>query len=468
MQEDRVRLDYGFSTVEGLGGSPAGISDEIIIERSERLGKVHQELARQRRDRVLGFFELPEIPESELDPILDEAARLRSLCDTLVVLGIGGSALGATAVDMGLAGALRHAFSREVGAMRLFVADSPDPLAFGRLLEGLDLKRTAFNVVSKSGSTAETMSQFMMVKDLLDMALGPKEAARRITFTTDPEKGNLRIIAAKEPINCLEVPPNVGGRYSVLSAVGLLPLACAGHDIKALLDGAADMAKRAMEPSALDNPAYMFAELAMHYMHQGRNILVMMPYTADLFGLAQWFAQLWAESLGKAQNLSGETVNLGQTPVAAVGPTDQHSQMQLYMEGPQDKLVCFVTVEDFASELTIPALYGEIDSLAYLGGKTLAELTHAEAAATAAALASQGRPSLTLRLPRLDAHCLGQVLFMLEAATVTTGALMKINPLDQPGVELSKTLTYGLMGRPGFEEQAKAMSEADLGARYLV
>lgn len=468
MPEHMVRLDYGFCTQEGLKGNAAGINRDILEARSERLAKVHAQMAKDRKDSKLGFFELPFVSDDVLDRILEEADRLRSFCDTLVVLGIGGSALGATAVDMGLAGRLRHAFQREVGSMRLFVADSPDPLYFGRLLENLDLKRTAFNVISKSGSTAETMSQFMVVKDLLEMALGPKEALKHLVFTTDPEKGNLRLLAGREPINVLEVPPNVGGRYSVLSAVGLLPLACAGHDIRALLAGAAKMAHRCMEPEVMQNPAYMFAELCVHFMHLGRNILVMMPYASDLFGLAQWFAQLWAESLGKAQSLSGETVNVGQTPVAAVGPTDQHSQLQLYMEGPMDKLVCFLTLDDYQNELIIPPGFEDIDALSYLGGKTLAQLTQAEAKASAAALASQGRPSLNIRLPKLDEHCLGQVIMLLEAATVAAGGLLKINPLDQPGVELGKTLTYGLMGRKGFEEQAEEMNSADMSGRFIV
>ena len=293
----------------------------------------------------------------ELEPIQSEAERLRSFCDTLVVLGIGGSALGATAIDMGLAGSFRHAFNRDVGKMRILVADNSDPRMFAGLMENLDLKRTAVNVVSKSGSTAETMSQYMVAKDVLTMALGKEEAARRIVFTTDPEKGNLRLIAGSEPIPCLNVPPNVGGRYSVFSAVGLLPLACAGHDIKALLKGAADMAARAAEQELLKNPSYLFAQLASHFFNRGRNILVMMPYASDLFGLSQWFAQLWAESLGKAKSLSGEEVNTGQTPVAAVGATDQHSQLQLYMEGPKDKLVCFVTVDDYGKKAPIPEMH---------------------------------------------------------------------------------------------------------------
>lgn len=466
MAEDMVRLDYGYCTGEGLGGDGVGVTPELLQARQQRIDRVHQRIVEQRKKGELGFFDLPYQEDEKLQPIREQAERLGSFCDTLVVLGIGGSALGATAVDMALAGFWRHAFERKVGAMRLLVADNPEPRSFGQLLENLDLKRTAFNVISKSGTTAETMSQFMVVKELLSMALGPEEAAKRLVFTTDPSSGNLRLLAGREPVPCLDVPPNVGGRFSVLSAVGLLPLACAGHDLDALLAGARDMAERCSLPGILENPAYLFATLAVHFMNRGRNILVMMPYCSDLFGLAQWFAQLWAESLGKAHTLDGELVNLGQTPVAAVGTTDQHSQVQLYMEGPLDKLVCFVTLDDYGNDLEIPRLYQDIDSLSYLGGHTMAELTQAEARATAAALASQGRPSLSLRLPRLDEYHLGQVLMLLEAATVAAGGLLKINPLDQPGVELGKVLTYGLMGRKGFEEHAQRMEALDLSGKY--
>jgi glucose-6-phosphate isomerase len=212
----------------------------------------------------------------------------------------------------------------------------------------------------------------------------------------------------------------------------------------------------------------MFAALCTHYWRAGRNVLVMMPYATDLFGLAQWFAQLWAESLGKAQHVDGTPAHVGQVPVAAIGATDQHSQMQLYMEGPQDKLLCFVTLEDFGREIVIPKMFGEIDALSYLGGQSLNTLISSEATATAAALAKEGRPSLALRLPALDEHALGQVLFLLEAATVAAGHMLAINPLDQPGVELGKVLTYGLMGRKGFEDQAREMEALDLSGRYIV
>lgn len=465
MSSREVRLDFGFCTDQGLGEN--GLSPQDLQALSQEMEKVHVAMEEDRAQDLLGFWNLPGMGEAGLKPIQAEAQRLSQIADTMVVLGIGGSALGATAVDMALSGFLRHAFARKKG-MRLFVADNPDPRAFGQLLDGLDLHNTAFNVVSKSGSTAETMTQFMVVLETLERALGREEAIKRIVFTTDPEKGNLRLLSKSDPYVCLEVPPNVGGRYSVMSAVGLLPLMCAGHDMAALLAGAGDMAVRCLRGGLMDNPAYMYAALTIHYYRAQRNILVMMPYATDLFGFAQWFAQLWAESLGKAKFRDGSPAHVGQVPVAAVGTTDQHSQMQLYMEGPQDKLICFLTLDDFGREIAIPAMFDDIDALSYLGGQSMNKLIASEAMATAAALAKQGRPSLSLRLPAIDEHALGQVLFMLEAATVAAGHMLNINPLDQPGVELGKQLTYGLMGRKGFEEQAREMEALDLTGRYLV
>ncbi|KIX14100.1 glucose-6-phosphate isomerase [Dethiosulfatarculus sandiegensis] len=467
MSEDMVRLDYSYCTAEAVGQN--GFSDADLDRIGKDAALMLDSVLPEAKQGKPGFMALPFMTDDELDPVLKEAGRLKDLADTLVVLGIGGSALGATAVDMALAGSLRNSFARPHGCMRLFVADNPDPRSFGMLLHNLDLNRTVFNVVSKSGSTAETMAQFMVVMEMLKNKMGWDKAAQRVVFTTDPEKGNLRLIAQKEgDFRCLEVPPDVGGRFSVLSPVGLLPLAAAGHNIKVLLSGARAMYERCLNPDFSSNPAALLAGLTVEYMHSARNILVMMPYATDLFGLAQWFAQLWAESLGKASDLDGKEVHAGQTPVAAVGATDQHSQLQLYIEGPQDKLVLFATLDDMGGDIPIPGLFQDIDSISYLGGASMGALIKSEAKATQAALAQQKRPSLNLRLPRLDAHCLGQVLFLLEAATLMAGKLLRINPLDQPGVELGKVLTYGLMGRKGFEQEAKRMAEIDFGGKRLV
>jgi glucose-6-phosphate isomerase len=242
--------------------------------------------------------------------------------------------------------------------------------------------------------------------------------------------------------------------------VGLVPAALVGIDVRALLDGARAMDRRCDHGTLAENPAGLFAVLQwLADREAGAPIHVMMPYSDRLYSMADWFRQLWAESLGKQRSLGGEDIFVGPTPVKALGATDQHSQVQLYMEGPFDKTVTFLAVGERDRDLTIPRLYGDIDALGYLGGHTLGGLLDAERRATAAALAERGRMNMTVTLPRLDEHALGELLMMLAIATIHAGALYDVDPLDQPGVELGKQLTYGLMGRPGAE--ATALPEAD-------
>jgi glucose-6-phosphate isomerase len=250
----------------------------------------------------------------------------------------------------------------------------------------------------------------------------------------------------------LPVPENVGGRFSVLSPVGLLPAAVCGVDLGALLGGAAAMEERCRGAVFAENPAGVLAAL-LHHAHlvQGRPIHVLMPYSDRLRSAALWFQQLWAESLGKARTVSGEPTSAGPTPVVALGATDQHSYLQLLMEGPQDKVVIFVEVGDHGPDETIPGRHPEIEELAYLGGHSLGELINTERRATAEALRLSGRPNATVRMPEIGASTLGQLLMLLQVATVYAGALYGVDPLDQPGVELGKRLTYGLMGREGVE-----------------
>jgi glucose-6-phosphate isomerase len=299
------------------------------------------------------------------------------------------------------------------------------------------------------------MSQFLVIRERLGRAFEDDGYRRHLIFTTDPEKGVLRRIAREEQIATLPIPSNVGGRFSVLSAVGLLPAALVGIDVDELLGGARDMVERCETDDLGGNPAGVFAVLQyLADTEAGAPMHVMMSYSDRLYGIADWFRQLWAESLGKERSRAGETVNVGPTPVKAIGATDQHSQVQLYIEGPYDKTVTFLTVEDRGEDLAIPSAYEDMPELAYLGGHTLGELLTAEGNATARALARRGRMNMTLRLPRVDARSVGELLMLLQIATVYAGELYGVDPLDQPGVELGKQLTYGLMGRPGYQPES--------------
>jgi len=455
-----ITLDYGRLMAEAAGA--AGLTEADLNALAPAAKKAHKDIQARRASGEMGFLDLPRTLAAEAARIQEQADHLAARFHNLVVLGIGGSALGTRA----LASALLKPFynlrdRQDRGARpRLFVADNIDPDQFEALLEICDPELTCFNVISKSGGTAETMSQFLVARQMLRDRLGERGYRDRVIVTTDAQKGVLREIADQEGLLSFPVPANVGGRFSVLSAVGLFPAAMAGIDIQALLKGAAGMERRCQEADWRKNPGYVLgALLYLAAKKKKRNLVVVMPYASSLLETAEWFQQLWAESLGKEKDRQGRVVHAGSTPVRALGVTDQHSQLQLYGEGPEDKVIMFLHLEKFGRTCPIPPAFPDQESLAYLGGHSLAELIQAEADATEAALARQGRPSLKVILPELSAEVMGQTIFMAEVATVFAGGLWQINPLDQPGVEAGKQYTYGLMGRKGYEAKAKEIKE---------
>ncbi len=464
---DRISLDYANMFAPQLGGR--GIPPAALDALATRFRDVYADTERRRNAGELGFLALP-YERTVVQEITTFGEGVGQSFDTIVVLGIGGSALGTTALQQALLPPFWNELSDEQRDYfpRLYVLDNIDPTTIGPLFDRLDMRRTLFNVVSKSGSTAETMAQYLIVRDRLrsTFADDPDGERRHLVFTTDPENGVLRRLADTEGIPTLPVPASVGGRFSVLSSVGLLPAALVGIDIEALLAGAAAMDERCRTDVLGDNPAALFAALqyAAHTDH-GAPIHVMMSYGDRLYGFADWFRQLWAESLGKKLNRQGEEVFAGPTPVKALGPTDQHSQVQLYMEGPFDKTITFLALEDAGTDLAVPNVHPDLDTLSYLGGSSLGALLDAERVATTHALAANGRMNMTITLPRPTAHAVGQLLMMLQIATVYAGALYEVDPLDQPGVELGKQLTYGLMGRSGYDAPQTATVDAGYRSR---
>jgi len=461
-QESLLELDFNHVMAENLPPE-IGLAFSEIEALGPPMKQAHQALMKAREEGLLPFYDLP-FQTRELRAVRRVAEEVRRKAENLVVFGIGGSALGTQALFQALTPSNHNLLGSPPRRFpRLFVADNVDPESINTLLSFVDPRRTVFNIISKSGATTETMSQFMIVYDRLRRSLGRSSVKEHLILTTDPEKGFLRALADREGYQALEVPPGVGGRYSVLTAVGLLPLAVVGINVTELLKGAAAAAVDCTRANFKRNPAYLFAALnyALNTRH-GRSMLVMMPYSSALSGLADWFCQLWAESLGKLNSTDGRTVRAGQTPIRAVGATDQHSQLQLYMEGPQDKVIVFLKPRAFRVDVRVPAVFKDYDQVNYLSGHSLGELMAMEQASTAKAVARAGQPNMTLTLPRLSPAAMGYLLYMLETATVASGHLYQINPLDQPGVELSKHYTYGLMGRPGYQ---KYMSEFKAGPR---
>lgn len=444
-----LTLDYTFMLDDAVPGG-VGTADWIAAQSAFAAAQASAEA--RRRSGELGFFDLPS-NTALLEQVEGFVTRTRGRFRDVVLLGIGGSALGPIALRNALRPPqwnLLDETSRG-GWPRLHVLDNVDPSTIAAILMRVDLRETLFLVISKSGGTAETMAQYLIVRARLLEAGLPLTG--HLVFVTDPSKGALRPIANAEGIPALDIPPNVGGRFSVLSPVGLLPAALTGINVAAVLRGAGALERRCATPDLARNPAGAFAVLQwLADTKRGKPIHVLMPYSDPLRDIALWFVQLWAESLGKVLPGGG---HVGPTPVPALGATDQHSQVQLFMEGPLDKTVTFLAVDESPNDLTIPHLHQDVPDLAYLGGHTLAELLNTERRATAGALASRGRPSCTISLPRVDAENLGELLMLFEIATAYAGALYGINAFDQPGVELGKLYTYGIMGRPGFGESRK-------------
>jgi glucose-6-phosphate isomerase len=445
---------------DGLDGEH-GLPRGRLAELAARFGAVQAEVRERRAGGEYGFYGLVNQDET-VGEISRFAEGLGQAHDHVLVLGIGGSALGTKA----LLNALRAPAWNELDDEgrdffpRLTVLENVDPTSVQAALQRIDPRRVLVNVISKSGGTAETMAQYLVVRAWLDEALG-QAAYRHLVFTTDPARGALRELAQRESIATLTVPPEVGGRFSVLSPVGLLPAALVGIDIRALVQGAGTAIARAEAPDLLQNPPALWA--ALHWAADawlGARIHVLMPYTDRLREFAEWYRQLWAESLGKRVDRREQPVYAGPTPVAAVGATDQHSQVQLFMEGPFDKVVTFVSVDDLGTDITIPGRPGLPPDLAYLPGHTLGELLRAECAATSAALARRGRMNCTIRLPDLSPATVGELIMFFQLATGYAGVWYGVNPFDQPGVELGKQLTYAAMGREGYQAEPTVAAAA--------
>ncbi len=397
-----------------------------------------------------GRMDFTKLPADKklLRASIDLADRMRAGIEDVVVCGIGGSALGFLA----LTNALLHPRHNELpgakrGGPRWHVLDNADADAAAACLDLVNPKKTLVVVISKSGGGGETSANFQVMLEALVAAHGDsfEKALRRVVVITDPAKGTLRQFADERGVASLPIPPGVGGRFSVLTPVGVFPAALLGMDVAALVAGAGAMLKRCRTADPWADPAITAAILLdLHYRAQ-RRTTVFMPYANSLWRTADWFRQLWAESLGKAVDREGRAVHVGMTPMAALGATDQHSQVQLFAEGPDDKTYLFVRTRA-TRDVTIPPARFAPETYGFLDNRGMDELLNTEGDATEAALAHFGRPTARITLARTDAHGLGQLFMFLEMLTASVGALWKIDAFDQPGVELGKILTRFGMG----------------------
>ncbi len=462
-----IKVNYNNMMQNAIGEQ--GITDQQLEKHIPMALDAHKAVEANRGVGMQGWMDSPYDQADVVVRINKVAKDIQNKFKNFVVLGIGGSALGPIAVFT----ALKHLYYNELPdsvrkGPRFYVVDNVDPERMNALFDIIDVESTMFNVITKSGATSETMSQYLIIMDMLTQKLGDK-AKDNIIATTSETKGNLIKLAKELGLETFYIPEGVGGRFSELCPVGLLPAAVVGIDIAEMLRGAKEMDEKCKVADFTKNPALAIATLQYISMKNGKNIGVMMPYADSLKFIADWYCQLWAESLGKEVDRNGNFVNVGQTPVKALGVTDQHSQVQLYNEGPYDKVITFLEVENFRSECAIPHGCEAFPDVNFLCGHTLNELMTKELQATRYALTQRGRANYTISMDVVNEYNIGALLYFMQLQTAYAGEMFNIDAYNQPGVEGGKNATYALFGRKGYEAKAEEMknAKADL-SKYII
>ncbi len=462
----KLRFDYNNMMEDAIGKE--GVKPSAFVKNAARIAAARKSVLDNRGKGWQEWCELPFAPADEIDELIAYCGGIGKKAESFVVLGIGGSALGPLSVASSLLHLRHNELPKEKRkAPKLYVEDNIDPERMASLLDVLDLKTAYFNVITKSGETSETLSQFLILYSALKEELGLEEAKKHIIVTTTIGKGTLYDVAVAEGFKVYGVGKGVGGRFSVLSPVGLVAFAALGLDVKAMLAGAAAQAQAAEEQDVLKNPALLTAFLQVEAMGKGKNISVLMPYADSLKYMADFYCQLWAESLGKATDLNGKTVHVGQTPAKSLGVTDQHSQVQLYTEGPFDKVVTFLAVDEFRTTVVISD-DKSVDACDFLKGRTLNELINAERRATEFALKKADRMNYTIYLPEVTEETVGELLMYFMYQTAFAGALLNIDTFNQPGVEEGKKATFAMLGRGGYEAKLQEVNAAVHKKEYII
>jgi len=424
---ENISLDISNLYKDSLKGNRAPTLEQIRKLYSKSLAAM-QRLNDLCVSSQVGFLDLPHQMESlQSIELITQKHQNQHITD-FVLIGIGGSSLGARFLIQSL--------QPESSSLKFHFWDNSDPdLAF-QILNSINLKKTLFFVVTKSGGTSETISALLVILEKLSEAgVSRAQLKNQIVFATDPKKGDLRAIGSELKIPMLDIPSNIGGRYSVLTGVGLFPAAMAGIDVHSLLKGALSIRSTLITPSFDKNPIMQLGTLLWHhYLELDRDQTVLMPYSSRLKTFTEWFCQLWAESLGKN--------GTGLTPISAIGATDQHSLLQLFIDGPDNRVCGFIKIEEYNHRYTIVPQFSDLNSFSSVGGKTLNELISSQLIGTQAALAENGRPSFQITLPKLNEHSIGQLILFFETLTPFVGQLLEVDPFNQPGVELSKKLAH--------------------------
>lgn len=425
---DYNTLDYKYNM---LRIDLANLGFEITQQNSKL--QEFTEVKKKILSRQQGFLDLP-FDSKNLENVQSFIKSIQGKYSTVVLIGIGGSSLGPKCILQALG---------QQSKKTVYIIDNIDPDEIFGVHGKLDYTQTLFLVVTKSGTTPETIATYLYFREKAnELHLDPKN---HFVYITDPENGYLRTKGVEEGITMFEIPQNVGGRFSVLSNVGLVFAALVGVNLEEMLDGAAKVTSEFLSDEIGLNNSWNLGQAQYLSGQNGKNIVVVFPYSSRLNSFGDWYVQLLSESIGKEFDLNGNQVNVGLTPVPAVGATDQHSQLQLFKEGPNDKLIVFLNVLNFEHQVSITSI--DHKGLEYLSGHTFNELIQAEYQATKQSLTESGKPNISIEIPEVTAFYLGQLFQTMELAVACIGELYNIDTFNQPGVERGKVLTKEILMR---------------------
>ena len=424
-----------------------GIEDKSILEYQGKVQEIHDmmnEIA-DSQEEFLGWLNLPESYErDEVARIKSVAERIRENCDVFVVIGIGGSYLGARAVIESLTSSFNNMLSKDKrkAPIVLYAGNNISPNYLNELIEAIEGKDFSINVISKSGTTTEPAIAFRFFREILENKYGIEEARKRIFVTTDKEKGALKKVADEEGYETFVIPDNVGGRYSVLTPVGLLPIAVAGVDIDALLKGANIAREKYLDNNVKYNECYKYAVARNILYKQGKNIEILVNYEPKMHYITEWWKQLFGESEGKE--------NKGIFPAGVDFTTDLHSMGQYIQEGRRCLFETVLRIENSESDIQIKEEEDDLDGLNYLAGKGLDYVNKKAMEGTIEAHVSGDVPNIVIQMPNLSEETVGHLIYFFEKACAMSGMILGVNPFNQPGVEKYKKNMFKLLEKPGY------------------
>lgn len=450
MADNKFIYDYSNLFSDKIG-TPNGINIDEITRINDKINMAYAQVFENPTAEHQIIYDCLE--NIDLQKIKELALAVRDSCDNFVIFGIGGSSLGASALFEALCVPNYNELPREKRrAPKFYVVDSIAPAGFLGLMNFLDLNKTIFCVVSKSGKTTETMAQFFYAREMCEKQFGDKWGEHFVVLT-DEADNFLNNYADKFGLKKLFIPVKLGGRYSVLSAVGMFPAAVLGYDVEAIIDGAKQMLAAGRERDVFGNAPLLSAVCNFINYQKGKNMCVVVPYSAKLSVFDDWFCQLWGESIGRNKNRAGQDLTgvarVGQTPIQVTGPSVQHSQFQLYLEGPDDKIFTFLGVQNCGIDGALPAELDELFGQNVSEGKTFGDLLNIERQASTLALTEFHKPSETITIERLNEQSMGKLMMFFILKMLFTGALLNITPFGQPAVEsIKKEIARILKGVP--------------------